>query len=121
MKFSTVITAIVIMGIAADRAEAANLAVIVSPPSLMSLVILGLAVAGVVFGIQLLRVVKGGFLSRAWQVFVACFALLAISQLTSLIRATEIAAIPIWVPQLLMVLWAGSFFYAVFETKRALT
>jgi hypothetical protein len=120
MKLSTAIIAIIITGIG-GRAEAANLTVIVSPPSLMSLVVLGLAVAGVVFGLQLMKVVKGGFLFRAWQVFVAGFALLALSQLSSLIRATEIAAIPLWVPQALMVLWAGSFFYAVFETKRALS
>jgi hypothetical protein len=80
MKFTTVFTAIALI-VVGGRAEAANLGMIVSPPSLMSLVILGLAVAGV----------------------------------------TEIAAIPSWLPQVLMVLWAGSFFYAVFETKRALS
>ena len=120
MKLSTAIMAIIITGFG-GRAEAANLAVIVSPPSLMSLVVFGLAIAGAVFGLQLLKVVKGGFLSRAWQVFVAGFALLALSQLAILIRVTEIAPIPLWVPQVLMVLWAGSFFYAVFETKRVLT
>jgi len=120
MRFSTAITALVLTGLSA-RAEAANLAVIATPPSLMSLTILGLAVAGAVFGFQLLKVVKGGFLFRAWQIFVAGFALLALSQLTNLLRVTEIAAIPTWVPQVLMVLWAGSFFYAVFETRRMLS
>lgn len=120
MKFSTAIMAIIIIGLG-GRAEAANLAVIATPPSLIGLVILGLAVAGAVFCFQLLKVVKGGFLARSWQIFVAGFVLLALSQFTSLIRAAEIAAIPSWIPQVLMVLWAGSFFYAVFETKRVLS
>lgn len=118
MKRSVILAAVVAL-LAAD-ANAANLAVITSPPTLLNLVILLLACAGVIIGLQLLGVLKGGYLSRAWQIFVAGFGVLALCQVTILLQTFEIVALPAWVSPALAVIWAGVFFYGVFETRRVL-
>jgi hypothetical protein len=102
------------------NAHAANLAVITSPPTILNLVIFLLACAGAVVGLQLLGVLKGGQLSKAWQIFVAGFAILALCQVSILLQTFEVLALPVWVSPALAVIWAGVFFYGVFETRRVL-
>jgi hypothetical protein len=99
---------------------AVNLAVITSPPNFLGLIVFFVACGGVVIGYQVLSALKGGHLSRSWLLFVVGFALLALSQLTALLAAFEIAPIPQWVSPLLMVAWIGAFLYGVYETKRIL-
>jgi len=104
-----------------NRAEAANLAVITSPPTILNLGTLLLALAAVVVGFQLLQAVRGGSLSRPWQIFIGGFAVLSLSQLSMLLQSFEIVSLPVWVTPALMILCAGIFFYGLFETKRVLT
>jgi hypothetical protein len=120
MKATTAVTLMLVAGLS-GRAEAANLAVIVSPPALLNLIVLGLAVAAIVIGVPLLRVIKGGYLSRPWQLFIAGFGVLALAQFLGLIRVLEIAAVPLWITAALTAVWAGTFFYGVFETKKVLS
>jgi predicted membrane channel-forming protein YqfA (hemolysin III family) len=120
MKGTTAVTLLLVVGLT-GRTEAANLAVIASPPTLMNLVVLGLAVAAIVIGIPLLRVIKGGYLCRPWQLFIAGFGVLALAQFLGLLRTLEIAAIPMWLTAALMAVSVGAFFYGVFETKKVLS
>jgi len=120
MKTATAITVILVTGVS-SRVEATNFALITSPPTLLNLAVLLLAAAGVVVGLQLLKVMKGGFLCRAWQVLVAGFGVLVLGQASILVQTFEIAALPVWVTPALTVIWAGIFFYGVFETKRILS
>jgi hypothetical protein len=101
-------------------AQAANLAVITSPPTILNLIIMLLAIAGIVIGIQLMNSMKGGLLGRAWQIFIVGFGVLVLGQASVLLQTFEIIVLPDWVAPGLMVLWAGLFFYGVFETKRVL-
>ncbi len=119
MKATIVTTALLIAGLA-DRVDAANLAVIASPPAFLNLIVLGLAVGAIVIGLPMLRTIKGGYLSRPWQLFLAGFALMALAQLLGLIRTLEIADIPMWISPALTAVCVGAFFYAVFETKKVL-
>ena len=119
MKVTGVTSLILVLSLS-SRTQAANLAMIVSPPNFLSLVVLGLSVAAIVVGFQLLKVIRGGYLSRAWQIFIAGFGVLAIGQILALVRATEIAAIPVWVVSAMTAISAGVFFYGVFETKKVL-
>lgn len=116
------IAALAIFGVVslAGSVEAANLAVIKNPPTILNLAVLLLALAGVIIGLQLLGVLKGGFLSRAWQIFVAGFGILVLAQVAVLLQTFEIVTLPAWVAPSLMVLFAGVFFYGIFETKRVL-
>jgi len=119
MKPTITATCLMVLG-SAGRTEAANFAVITAPPTILNLAVLLLAFAGIVVGLQLLGIVRGGFLSRAWQIMVAGFAVLALAQLSILLQTFEIVSLPSWVAPSLMVLWAGVFFYGLFETKRIL-
>ena len=102
------------------EAEAANLAVITSPPTILNLLTFLLALAAVTVCLRVLAALKGGYLSKSWQLLVAGFGLLGLSQLSSLLQAFEIISLPVWVAPFLMGLWVGTFFYAVFEAKRVL-
>lgn len=119
MKSILIGTSLLVMGLA-DRTEAANFAVITAPPTILNLGVLILALAAVVIGMQLLGVVKGGLLSRPWQIMVGGFVVLALGQTATLLQTFEIVLLPTWVAPSLMVLWAGVFFYGLFETKRTL-
>ena len=119
MRTTMALTCLIVLGLA-DRTEAANFAVITAPPTILNLCVLALSLAGIVIGLQLLGVIRGGLLSRPWQIMVAGFAVLALGQITTLLQTFEIVVLPTWAAPSLMVLWAGVFFYGLFETKRAL-
>jgi hypothetical protein len=120
MKTATAISLILVIG-ATSRAEATSFALIASPPTLLNMAVLILGIAGIVIGLQLLKVIRGGFLCRAWQVLVAGFGVLVLGQVSILVQTLEIASLPVWVTPALTVIWAGIFFYGVFETKRVLS
>lgn len=119
MKSTVIGTSLMILGLA-GRTEAANFAVITAPPTMLNLGVLILALAALVIGVQLVGAVRGGALSRPWQIMVGGFVLLALSQVATLLHTFEIVLLPTWVAPALMVLWAGVFFYGLFETKRTL-
>lgn len=105
---------------AAPRAEAANLAVITAPPTLLNIVIFLVALAAAVLCWQVASVVKGGLLSRSWQIFMAAFALLALGQAVSIAATIEIVELPNFIVPAILVAMAGTFLYGVLETKRTL-
>ncbi len=119
MKSILVGTSLLVVGLA-DRTEAANFAVITAPPTILNLGVLILALAAIVIGTQLLGAVRGGSLSRPWQIMVGGFVVLALGQTATLLQTFEIVMLPTWAAPSLMVLWAGVFFYGLFETKRTL-
>jgi hypothetical protein len=99
---------------------AVNLAVITSPSTFFGLIVFFVACGGVVIGYQVVAALKGGHLSKSWLLFVVAFGLLALSQLTALLAAFEIATIPQWVSSLLMLACIGTFLYGAYEAKRIL-
>ena len=101
-------------------AMAANIGVIASPPTALKVVVFGVAVGCLVASSKVLSVVKGGLLSRSWQVFMFGFIVLALSQLAALLNDMEVLSLPSYVSPLLWVLTTGLFLYAIFETKRTL-
>ena len=104
----------------AGEAQAANLAVIKSPPTILDLAVLLLAFAAIAVGFQLLGSLKGGYLSRSWQFFIGGFGVVALSQIAKLLQVFEIVVLPAWIAPMLLLAGVGVLFYAVFETKRIL-
>ncbi len=104
----------------ACRVEAANFAVITSPPTLLNILILGIAVAGVRGAVRVLSLVRGGQLSRSWQYFVAAFVMLGLSQLAVLGRAFEVFSLPAIIVPAGFAVMTGLFLLGIIETKRAL-
>ncbi len=120
MSVRTLLTAV---GLAASGAEAVNaapVAVIPNPPTLLTLVIFAGAIICVVFSVRVLSLVRGGQLSRSWQLFLIGFFLLAVSQLAVLLHLFGVVVLPNWVVPTLLVLMAGLFLFGLFETRRSL-
>jgi hypothetical protein len=106
--------------IASDQVFAANIGVITSPPTLLNLVVLGVAIGCLVGSFKLLDVLKGGLLFKSWQIFMFGFAVLAINQLASLLSDLEILGLPDFVGPALWVVASGLFLYGIFQTKKTL-
>ncbi len=104
-----------------SRAEAANLAVIATPPTMLNIVILvfGVVCAGGAF--RVLTSVRGGQLSRCWNFFVAAFGLLVVTQLLSVLGAIELFALPGFVMPACLAGMTGLFLLGVLEAKKTLS
>ncbi|MFQ6009457.1 MAG: hypothetical protein ACE5K8_10965 [Candidatus Zixiibacteriota bacterium] len=113
---------LVALGIAASagRVEAANFAVITSPPTLLNILILIIAVAGTLGAAKVLNLVKGGQLSKSWQYFVAAFVVLGLCQLAALGSTFEIISLPSVVVPGGLVVMTGLLLLGIVETKKTL-
>ena len=102
------------------EAHAANFAVITSPPTMVNL--LALIIAGVAVGgsFQVLSLVRGGQLSKSWQLFTAGFAVLALSQVAKALNTFEIVAIPEYLVPTCFAVMGALFLYGVILTTRTL-
>ena len=96
---------------ATANAEAANLAVITSPPTILNILVFLFACACLFLCSQVLGLVKGGQLSKSWQMFLLGFTLLALSQIAGLLNTFEVLAVPGFVVPIMMVLMVGLFLY----------
>ena len=105
----------------AGRAEAANFAVIASPPTLFNVLILAVAIACVCGAFKVLALVRGGQLSKSWQFFVAGFGVLGLCQLAMLAGAFEIITLPAFVVPAGLAVMTGLFLFGIIETKRVLS
>lgn len=103
-----------------SRAEAANLAVITNPPTMMNILILGFGIACVGGAFRVYTLVRGGQLSKSWQLFLGGFAVLVLAQLLMIFSAMEIVSLPSFVIPACFVLMAGLFLWGILETKRTL-
>lgn len=119
MRKSLFLTISLIVGLGGN-AQAANLALITSPPTMINMLVLFLACAASIVCLRVLSSVRGGYLSRSWQVFLGAFAALALSQLSILFQTLEIIALPIWVSPVLLLVFVAASLYAVMDTKRVL-
>ncbi len=111
----------ILMVAAATRAEAANLAVITNPPTALNLLVLFCAVAATGGAVRVLGLVRGGRLSKSWQMFVAGFALLAVSQIIMLCQVAEVFTLPEMVVPAIALAALGLLFYGIIEVKRTLS
>ena len=100
---------------------AANLAVITSPPTMFSLFVLIIAGACLFGSFQVMGQVKGGYLSKSWQMFFSGFVFLAISQLASIASAMEFFSLPELFTPLMLLLMSGLFAYGVFSARNTLS
>ncbi|MDX9857361.1 MAG: hypothetical protein RBT76_06205 [candidate division Zixibacteria bacterium] len=107
--------------IASGRADAANLAVIANPPTLLSGAVFLVAIGCLVLCIQVLGTVRGGLLSKSWQIFLIGFGLLALSQILWLLQTIEVVHLPSFVVPALLTAMGGTFLYGLMVTKRTLS
>ncbi len=102
------------------NADAANFAVITAPPTMLSVLVLLFAGAGVFVCSQVWGAVKGGRLGKVWQMFMIGFVLLLLSRMAQLAHTFEMVMLPELITPALMVVMAGVFVYGLIEAKRVL-
>ena len=120
MKKSLFIAILISAAMGSD-VQAANLAVIASPPTMFNLFVLIVAGACLFGSFQVMGQVKGGYLSRSWQMFFLGFVLLAISQLASIASAMEFFSLPELFTPLMLLLMSGLFAFGVFSARNTLS
>lgn len=103
-----------------SQACAANIGVIVSPPTMLKFVVFGVVIGCVVTSIKLLGVLKGGLLFKSGQIFMFAFAVLGLSQLAALLNDFEILVLPEFVGPALWAVVCGLFLYGIFEARKIL-
>ena len=106
--------------LASTKVFAANFAVITSPPTILSFVVFLVGIGCLLGALKVLALVKGGLLSKSWQMFLFGFIALIISQAANLMSDFEIYPIPTFVVPALLTIAVGLFLYGVFETKKTL-
>ena len=119
MRKIAVLPALLVLA-GAGSAQAANFAVITSPPTLMNFLILIAAVVCLTGSLKVVELIRGGLLSKSWQLFLGGFAVLVLAQLVTLANSLEIVNLPSFVVPALLILMAGLFLYGVHEAKRTL-
>jgi hypothetical protein len=100
--------------------HAVNFAVITSPPTIISLVLLLVALVCLYGVLKVLALLKGGYLSKSWQLFMSSFIVLALSQMVNLVNDFELLAVPSFLVPALLLVTSGLFLYGIFETKQTL-
>ena len=116
-----VLLSAVLVGAVATPAEAANFAVITSPPVFLNLFILCFSVACVATTTKVYSLVRGGELSKGWQLLLAGFGMLALCEVMVLADAFDLLRIPSFVVPAGLVLMSGLFLYGILEVKRVLS
>ena len=117
MKKTVFLTALMLV---AGSTQAANFAVITSPPTALSLVVLVGAIVCLAGAYQISAILKGGFLAKTWHLFIGSFFALALSQVGVLLHDFEIYPVPAFAVPAFMLLALVLFIYGIFETKRTL-
>lgn len=120
MKRISLLCAFIILAVTAN-ANAANFAIITSPPTLLSVVVLLIAVGCLVVSFKVMDLVRGGALFKGWQIFMLGFICLAISQIFVLLRDLEMLVLPAYVVPGVLALSIILFLFGVIETKKSLS
>ncbi len=119
MKRNTVVIAGLLM-LLSPAVHAANLAVITHPPTILNILVLVGAIAGLFGAFKVAELVRGGLLKKPWQLFIIGFVVLVLTQAAWLLQAFEIIMLPSFVVPMMLVLMVGLFAYGVFEARRIL-
>jgi hypothetical protein len=119
MKKTITFTGLLLLAHSAE-AHAANLALITTPMNLINVAVLLIAIAGVVGSIQVLSLVRGGALSKSWQLFVVGFIALALGQCIYVLNAVEVFAAPSFIAPALLAAAIGVIIYGVWQAKGVL-
>ena len=92
-----------------------------SAASLFHLALLACAVIGLLWAVQILSLVKGGLMSRSWQMFLLGFVLLCLAQVLIIFDRAKIVSMPDYVSTLLYVAMAGTWLAGLYQTRKVLS
>jgi hypothetical protein len=104
-----------------SNANAANLAMIASTPTMLDFLILICGIGCVLGVMKVISLVRGGQFSRSWQYLLGGFSALIVIQLLRIFNAIEIIMLPVFVIPTCFLLMMGLFLYGIYEAKRILS
>ncbi|MFH2049816.1 MAG: hypothetical protein ABIJ12_10265 [bacterium] len=104
-----------------SNANAANLAMITSTPTMLDILILICSIGCVMGAMKVLSLVRGGQFSKSWQYLMGGFSALIVVQLLRIFNAIEIIMLPVFVIPTCFILMMGLFLYGIYEAKRILS
>lgn len=124
MKRKTIVRGVmaILLGLLAVSPASANTGSggIFTASVFFNLVLLGGAVVGLLWALQILDLVKGGLMSKSWQMFLLGFVSLALAQLLVLIQRLNFVAIPDFVSSFFYVIMAGTWLAGLYQTRKVL-
>jgi len=91
-----------------------------SVSSLFNLILLACSVVGLLWALKVLSLVRGGLMSKSWQMFLLGFIFLGIAQIISLMVDINIVAFPEFVSTLFYMLMAGTWLAGLHQTRKVL-
>jgi len=97
-----------------------NTAGFIKPMSVIHLVVLLTAFICLVWALKILSLVKGGLMSKSWQMFGLGFGILIVAQFVSLGRSADMIAIPEFIAPGLYMIMALSWLYGLYQTRKVL-
>ncbi|SYZ74028.1 membrane hypothetical protein [Candidatus Zixiibacteriota bacterium] len=88
--------------------------------AIVNLIVLVCAVIGLLWGIKVLSLVKGGLMSKGWQMFILGFGFLILAELVILAGKFHLAGVPDEIPAILYLLMAATWLAGINQTRKVL-
>ncbi|MCX6827020.1 MAG: hypothetical protein NTV06_07130 [candidate division Zixibacteria bacterium] len=93
---------------------------IISALSVFNFLVLVAAVVGLLWAFKILTLVRGGLMSRSWQMFILGFGFLMLAQILALAAMIGISTLPEYIPAILYLLMGGSWLMGLYHTRKVL-
>ncbi len=90
------------------------------PMSVIHLVVLLIALVCLVWALKILSLVKGGLMSKSWQMFGLGFGILIIAQLVSLGTTVKVMTLPEYIIPSLYLVMAVLWLFGLYQTRKVL-
>jgi len=115
-----IVTTFAIAGLTTEAAQAANYGVVTTAPGALNVLVLVGAVVAAFGAYKVQDLVRGGLMSKSWQLFAAGFVMLALAQVLSLMESMHLATLPSFLIPVLWTLMVAAFAYAILVVRRTL-
>jgi hypothetical protein len=115
------LTILAVAALTAEAVQAANYAVVTTAPGALNVLVLIGAVVAAFGAYKVQDLVRGGLMSKSWQLFAAGFVLLALAQVVSLVESMHLAAVPTYIVPVLWTLMVAAFAYGIVIVRRTLS
>jgi hypothetical protein len=91
-----------------------------NPMAIINVVIVLMAAACLIWALKILSLVKGGLMSKSWQMFGLGFGFLIIAQLVSLGQRAGLYVIPDFINPAIYLLMVVAWLYGLYQTRKVL-
>jgi len=105
---------------AQPAAAAVRLESLYSTGSAISILVLLCAVICLVWSLKILSLVRGGLMSRSWQMFVVGFCFLTFAQLLTIGQQADMFALPGYIIAALYLVMAFTWLLGLYQTRKVL-